>query len=323
RSNALNGSFDAPRTPLYSDSVNSHHTCGSHCNTAGCMHPTPNRPQLYCRTENIAPVLPTPPPLLLSGPRSPGLFGPTSCPAFFGSKAPEHSSLVDDLAIVQSSADWPLTRICLHGDAPTVCNVIHALRAVCPLDKYRSKSGSFYRVWILPGSSALQEELNQFTLKQKSLLPSSRRSVSSVRRPFFSVPRDQNGLTKPHTSAFYVPSSSTDNGTPDSSSDDTRASQSKLPPTAINPSDTMEERQLLSSSHPISQFCLRIFVYSSASELLSYEDKVFNPKSQMFTNTSDGPMKKCDAILFWSSPNSTFDSSVPELIKSGIILSSR
>ncbi|KAF7261008.1 hypothetical protein EG68_01678 [Paragonimus skrjabini miyazakii] len=325
RANTLNRSFDAPRTALCSKSVTSHHTCGSHSNTVGCMHPTSNRPQLYCRTDDMAPVLPTPPPLLLSGPRSPGLFGPTSCPAFFGSKAAEHSSLADNLAIVQSSADWPLTRIFVHGDAPTVYNIIQALRAVCPLDKYRTKSGSFYRVWILPGSSALQEELNRFILKQKSTLPSNRRSVSSVRRPFFfSVPRDQNGLTKPHTSAFYVPSSSTDNGTPNSSSDDTRASQSMLPPVAINPSDAMEEHQLLrSSSHPISQFCLRIFVYSSASELLSYEDKVPSPMSQMFTDTPDGPMRKCDAILFWSSSNSTFDSSVPELIKSGIILSSR
>ncbi|KAF6778181.1 hypothetical protein AHF37_03265 [Paragonimus kellicotti] len=277
RANTLNGLFDAPGTALCSKSVTSRHTCGNHSNTVGCMHPTPNRPQLYCRTDDMAPVLPTPPPLLLSGPRSP---------------APEHSSLADNLAIVQSSADWPLTRICVHGDASTVYNVIQALRAVCPLDKYRTKSGSFYRVWILPGSSALREELNRFTLKQKSTLPSNRRSVSSVRRPlFFSVPRDQNGLTKPHTSCFLCTIQH---------SDDTRAPQSMLPPVAINPSDIMEERQLLKSSpHPISQFCLQIFVYSSASELLSYE------------------------VLFWSSANSTFDWSVAELIKSGIILSSR
>ncbi|KAF5404299.1 hypothetical protein PHET_01362 [Paragonimus heterotremus] len=325
RANTLNGSFNASRTALCSKSVTSDHTCGSHSNTVGCMHPNPNRPHLYCRADDMAPVLPTPPPLLLSGPRSPGLFGPTSCPAFFGSKATEHSSLANNLSIVQSSADWPLTRICMHGDAPTVYNVIQSLRAVCPLDTYRTKSGSFYRVWILPGSSALQEELNRFSLKQKSILSSNRRSVSPVRRSFFfSVPRDQNGLTKPHTSAFYVPSNSTDNGTPDSSSDDTRASQSTLPPVAINPSDTIDEHQLLkSSSHPVSQFCFRIFVYSSTSELLSYEDKVHSPRSQMSTNTPDGSMKKCDAVLFWSSSNSTFDSSVPELIKSGIILSSR
>ncbi|KAF6772304.1 hypothetical protein AHF37_08331 [Paragonimus kellicotti] len=92
----------------------------------------PNRPQLDHCTNSMAPILTTSSSLLLSGPRSPGLFGLTSFPAFFGSEAPEHSSLADTLAILRSSVDWLLTRICTHGDAPTVCTMRQAPRVTAP-----------------------------------------------------------------------------------------------------------------------------------------------------------------------------------------------
>ena len=62
------------------------HTFHSQPNTVSVHNahpPTMNGiTSLYPMDANDLTVLPTPPPLLLTGPRNSGLFGPVSCPSF-------------------------------------------------------------------------------------------------------------------------------------------------------------------------------------------------------------------------------------------------
>ncbi|VDP83448.1 unnamed protein product [Echinostoma caproni] len=169
--------------------------------------------RLHTPLDDTSSVLPTPPPLLLPGPRSPGLFGPITTPSFFAASQLRNESTARTAVLVDSAATYPLTRIYLYGSEELVNTVTWTLRSACPLDRFRAKDGSFHRIWILTGSINEWEKCS-LSVSDQSGEPSL--SVCDT-MGLMSSPTDRKVFGTSHMSAFSAPIVNTPDDAPESS----------------------------------------------------------------------------------------------------------
>ncbi|CAL8082064.1 unnamed protein product [Calicophoron daubneyi] len=272
-------------------------------------HPGNARPShqpLRLRTPSTdSSVLPTPPPLLLSGPGS-----PVSCPSFFGSKQRHNLCLNQTIPPTNRLVSSSSFKIYFYGHADSVRCAVASLRSVCPLDGCRTEDGAVHRVCIIAGSTT------------------SLHGQYSTSSPIHSVA--SSCVVPLNDSAFSVPDSGS---TSDCITTHSTVSSCLLPPQADRTSAAVRSTvgaalsTQTGSSSLKPEHCLRILIYSSVTQVLelegsadSFSSVICSGPSFQDTHAAKPPFHM---VLLWLPHSHENEAMLNDLIVHGLSLSSR